>query len=157
MALNISLERAAIGAGATTGVIGVANFVLVVGQRGQASGVSLGMLLLTIALAVLTGSLTALALILRYMEGRPYRGLLIEAARRPEHSDALAQIIDADSRHEAIKSGRGLIDKEQRVLYRPDMAWPGSEVQARSAIRRRELINDSGPVSDPVSRTTTRS
>ncbi|MFE9578739.1 hypothetical protein ACFYO1_20310 [Nocardia sp. NPDC006044] len=156
MALNISLGRAAIGAGATTGVISVTNLLVMV-QRGPASGVSLGMLAFSVGLAALSGSLMALALILKYMEGRPYRGLLIEAARRPEYSNALAQIIDADSRHEAIKSGRGLVDKEQRILYRPDVAWPASEVRAKSTIGRRDVIEEDNSAGAPALRTTGRS
>ncbi|MGY2119215.1 hypothetical protein ACW9HR_35430 [Nocardia gipuzkoensis] len=158
MNITTSSKRAAWGVGAVTGMVGIGNVVLAFRQQGSVSGALLGVLLLFIILILITGMLTTLALVLEYLEGRPYRELLLEAARRPEHSDALAQIIDADSRHEAIKSGRSLIDREQRQLYRPNTARSatGSERRYGSDHRHRRegLAEASISPPEPIHRLT---
>ncbi len=139
--MKTSIRQAVVGVGAATSMVGIANVVLMVAQRSSGNGPSLGLLVVLVALILITAVLTSLALVLSYLEGRPYRELLMEATRRPEHSNALAQIIDADSRHEAIKSGHGLVDKDQGLLYRPDVAWPSGRVRTPPNNFRRDRVS----------------
>lgn len=77
----------------------------------------MGLWLLMIAAVLATTALTVIAMIVRYLEGDSYRALLVAAACKPEWSPALLEVIDADSRHEAVLAG-GILTDKHRKLYR---------------------------------------
>lgn len=110
---------AAWGAGSATGVIGITNIAMTINQHHPGQSVPLEMWVLLVAGIAATTFLTAVTMLLHYLDSEPYRRLLTEAALHPKDSAHYAEIIDADSRHEAIKNREVLIDRQQEKLYRP--------------------------------------
>jgi hypothetical protein len=78
------------------------------------------MWVLLAVLVLVTVWLTTLTMVLGYLDGKPYRDLLFKAAQDPANSDAYTEVIDADSRHESVKNGAVLTDRQHGRLYRPD-------------------------------------
>jgi hypothetical protein len=106
--------------GGASGVVGVGNLVVALTRHGSGDGVPVGMWILLGALILATCGLIALTKVLDHLEGKPYRDLLAKAAQDPANAAAYREIIDADSRHESVKNGAMLNDRQHGKLYRPD-------------------------------------
>jgi hypothetical protein len=115
-----------LGAGGVTGLTGIANVAVIIACPNPDRTPPIGLWLLMIAAVLATTALTVIAMIFRHLEGESYRTLLAAAACKPEWSLAFLEVIDADSRHEAVMAGGILTDKHQKLYRSGVRPRPGS-------------------------------